>query len=270
MKALETLSVLAMLASITCGQEAPASSANQTSTILPPAFPDAFPKQVGFLSGSRVTVDVLMVSLPQEEALRLLPELRDVSRVFDAQDSILRLVANGQAKLISWPEVTVQSGGEGGSKATLEFRFPSPFDQPTGAQTLSGPPMLILSPEEHALRLLRLAGIIPPNTFESRQVGATIEVSAVVSEDETAATVRASVELVQMAGMRRVPTTVTERGFTRYVDKPEFHTQKSNPCLTIRDGERRLIFLGRGIEDKPHFNAFILGVKITPMASTAR
>jgi hypothetical protein len=212
----------------------------------------------------QVRVDVLMVSLPQDKALALLPALRDPERVSDAQAILLRMIGQKEATLIDWPEVTLHSGGRATCETFLEERYPTEFDQPTEAQTLSAFTKKKRTPAEEALRFLRLAGLLIPVTYETRNTGVTLEVEALVAKDNHSVTLQLSSQYIWLGKMSRFETTTADVGKPAFVQQPVFHTRKTSPHLTMRNGERRLIYVGSPMEPGGKMELFILGATILP------
>lgn len=225
--------------------------------------PETFPAlRPGFNRSPQVRADVLMVSIPKAEVLAMLPELRDPQKLHSAQEKLLRMVGTREVHLIGWPEVTVQSGQSAETEAFEENRFPFPFDQPIEAQTLSAPPTLKLTREDQALRFLQFAGLIMPDTFETWPIGVSLRVSAVASDDATATTVNVTPRFTRTESIQRFPTTITTQGLPLFLLHPVIRTHQINAQMTLRDGERRLIYVGETKEPEDRITIFILGVKV--------
>jgi hypothetical protein len=212
----------------------------------------------------QVRVDVLMVSLPQDKALAVLPALRDPERVSDAQAILLRMIGQKEATLIDWPEVTMHSGGRATCETFLEERYPTEFDQPPGPQSFSTYSKKKRTAAEEALRFLRLAGLLVPVTYEVRCTGVTLEVEAMVGKDHNSVILRLMSQYIWMGQMSRFETTTADLGKPAFVQQPVFHTRKTSPHLTMRNGERRLIYVGSPMEPGGKMELFILGATILP------
>jgi len=212
----------------------------------------------------QVRVDILMVSLPQDKALALLPALRDPDRIEAAQEQLLKWIGTKEATLVDWPEVTMHSGIRAVTETITERRYPIEFDQPTEAQTFGTMPKVKRSPPEEALRVLRLAGLLVPISFETRNTGAVAEVEAVVSPDGNAVSILLAPQVVRLEKMVRFPTTAGNKESSLAVEQPLFQTRQIRTELTLRNRERRLIYFGKPQESEGQIDLFILGATVLP------
>src|SRR4051812_29049649 len=81
---------------------------------LAPSATHALPKQSTGSEAEKLSwnirVEVLMVALPQEKALLLLPALRDEQKIDGAVGELLAMVAKKEAMLMGWPMIWAKSG----------------------------------------------------------------------------------------------------------------------------------------------------------------
>jgi hypothetical protein len=244
-------------------------SANATPPTTPspapqvPADPTIGPHPLVYEDTPQFCVDVLMVSIPQEKALPLIPQLRNPAKIEAAHATILEMIVRKEAHLIDWPEVTSHSGSRAVSETVLEQRFPSEFEQPQEPQTL-GAPSKEPSPAEKAMRDLRNLGVIVPTAFETRNTGGTLEVEASVSSDFSAVSMQIVPQAVELLGMQNFSAGKNEKGEPLTVPQPLFRTHKVNCDLTLRSGERRLIYTGKPLQSEGSIVFFILGAKVIP------
>jgi hypothetical protein len=172
-----------------------------------------------------VRVEVLMVDLPQDKALALLPDLRDPGKIDGAVTQIIDAINHNQAKLIGYPAVQTLDGQRAVSETVIEKRYPTEFQplvppppKPGGPQGApAGPP-----PSDAAI----------PTAFETRNVGVTVEVEPHVLQNGD--WIRISI----------VPQRVIFEGFDAYTfatEQPRFFTAKMTTTLTLRNGQRNLL-----------------------------
>jgi hypothetical protein len=228
----------------------------------PPPF-GPVEKPDAFAGTPQVTVDVLMVSLPEAKALAMLPQLRDPVRVAAAQEQLLALIARKEAQLIDWPELTAHSDVTATSETIVEQRYPIEFEQPT-EPGWGNPPKRKLSPDEDVLRKLRLAGALVPMTFETRNTGQTLQMTATISADRKSATISVSATIVRLSRMAQFSTVPIDADNHLSVAQPVFTTHKTSLILSLRDGERRLIYVGKHTETPDQIHLWVLGLRILP------
>jgi hypothetical protein len=229
--------------------ETAAPSANPKT---PPA--PAPPPEVEFTHVPQYTCDVLMLAVPQEKALPLLPKLRDPKTIDATQAALLDLVSRGEATLIDWLEVTAVNSTRAVTENIDEFRYPIEFEQPQ-----------IPSPNSNPEDMLRWAwGMIVPTTFETRNLGSTLEVEAKVSKDCTAIQLQFAVQRVELLGMTDYPAGKTIKGDLLSVAQPQFRTFKTSSNIMLRHGERQLVFCGKPLKPGGPMMIFILGAKVIP------
>jgi hypothetical protein len=228
------------------------------------------PKPMEYNSAPLIRVDVLMVSLSEDKALPLLPALREPAQVQATQTRLLEMIGRKEATLEAWPEVTMHSGLRSVCESITEQRYPIEYEDPTAAITPGGKTDGELTPAQKALSYLRNSGLAAPTTFETRNTGATLEVEAVVSPDGSSVGLRFAPQLVRLESMRPFDAGVSDKGTKMTIEQPIFSTAKVNTSLSLRDGERRLIYAGKSGEVRGRMDLFIVGVKIFPAPATKR
>lgn len=245
-----------------------ATSCLAQETSAPLEKPVEAPKPQVFNPRAMVRVDVLMLSVPEEKLLPLLPQLRDPDQIIGAERALLTMVANREAVLESWPEVTTYDGTRAVCESIVESRYPVEFISagieaflPASALPAAKTPP---TPAEKAVDALFVSGQAVPRTFETRNLGATLEVEPYISPDNKAVTLSICPQAVRLERTAEFPSGIASNGQKITVQQPIFTTSKVNTSLTLRDGERRLIYLGKSNEDKKRFEVFIVGAKIVP------
>jgi hypothetical protein len=240
----------------------------------PPAGPYS-PELRTFNNAAMVRVDVLMVSVPEAKALSLIPMLRDPTQIGAAEGKLLELVAKKEATLEGWPEVTTHSQCRAVSESVVEQRYPIEFEGPACATCLAKTDVpdaertkFGTSPAERNRELLLQLGGNIPTTFETRNVGATLEVEPVISKDGTAISLHTSPRVVRFERYAEFPAGTSQKGEKLTIPQPIFTSTQVSTELSIRDGERRLIHVGKATLSGDRIDLFILGAKIIPPPTT--
>jgi hypothetical protein len=156
--------------------------------------------------------------------------------------------------------LTAHTGIYVSTEGILEARYPCEFEQPTEAQTFSGMPYA--SPAKKILNSLGAAGLAAPNTFEIRNSGCTLEMEAALAPDHRSATVRVSPQCVRLSRFERFRIFPGPDGKKSGVPQPIFITHKTSVTETLREGERRLIYVGKDSENPDRMTLFTLGMHI--------
>jgi hypothetical protein len=226
------LSALLFIASISLAEE-PANTQ---------AVPTYTPPETKYLTTAQVTVDVLMVSVPEDEALKLIPILRDPKTIETGRKSLLDLVASKRAILLDWPELTTHDRVQGVSESILEKRYQVPPETPG---------------EAAARKLVVDGGLVEPTGVEVKNVGVSLQVDPAISPDGKSVTLSIMPQRVEYLGLEKTENPKT-------ASQPIFATKKVTSTITLRDGEHRLIFTGKSESPGSGIDFFILGVRIIP------
>jgi hypothetical protein len=239
----------------------------------PPTAPQPVPapeeKPKEFNHAQMVRVDVLMVSAPEEKLLPLLRELRDPKKIESAEQRLLEMVGRKEATLEGWPEVTTFDRVRAVSESIVEQRYPIEFElpgaarpKPAGSDAVPGKAESRLVDE--SIALARNVGGVVPTTFETRNTGATIEVEPIISPDGNSIELQLAPQIVRFDRFTDFPAGTTEKGERLTVSQPIFSTAKVSTTLALRDGERRLLHVGKATVERNRIDVFILGAKIIP------
>jgi hypothetical protein len=231
-----------------------------------PWLEDPFPTVI-LSHRSQVTVDVLMATVPDSAALALLPKLREPATFLHAETELLRLIANKQARLISWPELTFHDRERAVSESILEQRFPSEIELPTDPNHWGVP---VVSPEKKILNTIAAAGGTTPHAFETRNLGVAFSAEAVVSADRQSATLSVAAHYVRIHRFEAFRFTAPKDVPQLAISQPLFGTSKISAYLTMRHNERRLIHVGKSSETPDRLELFIIGLRIVPPITPVR
>ena len=216
-----------------------------------PVPPSSF-GELKMLTSAQVRVDVLMVSVPVDEALKLLPGLRDSATVDAGQKAILELVAQKKAILNAWPELTAHDSEHSLTEGVIEKNYYNGPDDLPAPDSAAPAPNIPEAP---------LPAVPPATTVKN--LGATVELGAVISKDGKSATLQVAPQRVTMLEMETVSFIKPDKG-TVEVKRPLFGTQKVTSTITLRDGERRLILTDKSAAPNGYIDFFIVGLKIIP------
>jgi hypothetical protein len=228
---------------------------------VPPASPPAVtphpdpapyipPEPLKFSNAPQIRVDFLLLSLPVENAIRLLPALHDPERIDSAQAQLLAMVDRHEADLIDWPEVTTSSGERAVSETITEERWYFEPDKP------------VKLPGEAVLVDEGLGGSDRPG-FLTRDTGAVIEVLPDLYKDGKTISLLVAPKLSAKAQKSEPVVGHDPAGQPITSHEPVFSTFKVQTHLEVRNGHRHLLFAGRSQPDGPMV-LIIVGASVIP------
>lgn len=208
-----------------------------------------------------VRVDVQMVSIPAQQALTLVPRLRDGRTVEAAVATLQTMLAKKQATLLAWPVLWTPSGQRGVAQTAADTKYPTdPFP--------IAPPMYVPQPPaKYPLR--RSAMIWPlspylrgfaPIEFEIRNVGPLVEIEPAVSDDGSTVDLDTFLQNVRFTGFDRFVIGKFPGGIASYAERPRFVVSETRSRFYATNGKPQLAgcFYFQGKE--PHADLFILRV----------
>lgn len=215
----------------------------------PPADPDP--------NLHSLRVDVLMVALPTEKSLALLPDLRNPAKIEAAQATLLDFIAKKQATLLDWPQAITTSGFEAITENTVGETYPEEGDH-------SGS-----FPSPFPSHYYIFGHTIFPSTFDTRPVGSRLRIEPFVSADGTRATMDLQASFVRLLRYKPISAGTSVKAGPLAVGQPIFQALKTDTTLSLRDGERRLLYVGSSFEPGSPTVLFIVGLKIFPSVQPA-
>ena len=201
--------------------------------------------QATYESKSQVRVDVLMVSVPEAEAIKLIPILRDSATVDAGQKSILELIAQKKAVLLDWPEVVSHVGEQAVTETIVEKRYQTEPEPPSPPNAVDGK-------------------FTPQAVVEVKNVGTTLQVETLLSPDGKSVNINMAPQRVAFLRMDAQLNLSSKAGPPIEIKGPVFTNSKVTTGITLRDGERRLVYTGKNPDPGTHIEFFIVGVKIIP------
>jgi hypothetical protein len=202
-----------------------------------------------------ITAECQMVTLPQKLVLPLLADLNDEKKIEAAFSKIQELITKGDAQLVANIVARGRDDQTVFSESVEELRYATEFDPP------QVPPN---APENvEVLKAWPVIGITP-TSFDSRKVGALIELKAIVRKEGNAIDIETTPQHVRFLRWAKTDAGRLADGKSLFVEQPIFHTTKSTSTLTIRNGQRVLLGVHKLPEPAGTFEFFLLKVSATP------
>ncbi len=138
-------------------------------------------------------------------------------------------VREGRGTILETTSVMARSGQRAKTESIDEYIYPTAYNPPR-------------TPDEVTLSDQSKAPVtgVTGTTFETRNLGRTLEVDPVLGADEFTIDLNLAPEFVELAGINEWPSPKVEEMFKTTM--PTFHTQKITTQVTTHDGE--YVFLG--------------------------
>ena len=198
-----------------------------------------------------VELDVQMVGLSQDRALQLLPRLISgkPDQVEGACKQIDEMIARKDATLLAWPRLVCLDGHRSVVETLVEQRYPIGFELAvTGAR------------ESKAVN----DRAAQPTSFETRNVGTTLEAEPIVLEDGK--TILVSL-VPQRVALRKFENfaglSINKDGKTAVIDQPIFTTSKITTSVKVANGRRLLLTVDKQDGEPDEMQFMILHVTAT-------
>jgi hypothetical protein len=208
-----------------------------------------------------ICFDVLMVSLPEELGVPIVEMFRDPAKTDAACRKVMDLLQTKKAKVTGWPQITTKNGNRAVAENIQEVRYPTEFEQIDGARNpgaqVPAPPQAAPPPGPP---MPMVAGMIP-TAFETRNMGATIEVEPTLWPDGKTVDANFIAQHVRLLGWD-VAAEHEDGKLKRSIPQPRFQTNKISQTLTLHSGTRHFLgsFLLPGAPGQ--MELFILGVQV--------
>ncbi len=260
-------------------KKSPSPSPSPSATPAPgvPGGPPLVPQQPEG-SPENIRVDVLMIALPEDKFITLLPDLLDKEKIEKAIPDLLDAVKQKNAVLEGYPVVITKSGQRAVVETVKEIRYPTIEPAPTpdappapdasqSGTTQSGSassaPTIIIAPA--ATPAPAPATPAEELDFETRNVGATLEVEPVISSDGQYIDINLAPQHVQFLGFETPPeagktegTTLSQEPTKENATRPVFYTMKVTTSVTLHNGQRLLIAVHKAAQPEGYMEIFIL------------
>lgn len=224
---------------------------------------------------AQVTFDLLVVDLPQESAVALVPELRDHRHAAKAVQRLMKMIAEKKATLIGWPIITTKSGERASVEQINEFRYATQYDAPGRATVIEtypdsdgtpGAPVVPVDPKDAPLESRKPAKITTmdgtqegiPTLFETRNLGVTLEIEPVLLPNPTLIEISLAPQHMRFLGMKKIEIEQKGSGKKTVVEQPQFATNKVTTSITVKDGDYTLLGVFKMPESPGQMELFIL------------
>jgi hypothetical protein len=153
----------------------------------------------------------------------------------DLRKQLQELVKKGEAKVMETMVCTARSGEKSLSEAINEFIYPTEYEPPElpGSFTI---PEKGLMPDE--LKLLKMLRTPPtPTSFETRNLGGTLEIEPTFANDGDVIDLRLAPELVWHTGESVWVETKDVDGNVSKIQMPKIYCMRLTTALTCREGK---------------------------------
>jgi hypothetical protein len=207
-----------------------------------------------------VRVGLLMLTMPEEKFLTLLPDLLDKEKIEKTVPQLLDAVKRKEITLEGYQIIVTKSGQRAVTETVLEYNAGQnsfPFFYP--GYPYPGYPN---------------PGYIPvtpttPTSFEARNIGATLEVEPFIEPDGRHIGLNLSPQHVEFFGFadffldqKRDPFT----GLKMDLHQPIFFTSKTTTSVTLVSGQHLLLAVHKKEKPAGMVEIFILDTKLVPAA----
>jgi hypothetical protein len=204
-----------------------------------------------------ITAECQIVTLPQNAALKVLPDLVDDAKVDAGFARLQSMIETGDAELVANLVLKTQDGKEASAQAAEEMRYPTEFDPPVLPQQI---------PKGDAAAILKNWPIIgfTPTAFETRELGPRIELKPVsVSPDGRSAEITVTAEDVRFLRWDRFDAGRLPTGDTLFIEQPQFHAITNTSTLRLQNGQRILFGAHKIPGEKGMMELFLLRVSVS-------
>jgi len=204
-----------------------------------------------------ITAECQMIIVPQKVALPLLPDLLDESKIESVFSKLQALIGDGEAELAALLVTKAQDNDKGVAESVEEMRYGTEFDPP------QLPPN---TPENSAiLKDWPIIGVTP-TSFETRNIGTTLEFQAAVKQAGRQLSITAVPQHVRFLRWTKTDAGKLANGEHLHVEQPVFHSMRDTASLLLKNGQRVL----RGVHKVPdradQMELFFLQVEAKPTA----
>ncbi len=142
-----------------------------------------------------VTAECQMIVLPQKIALPMLADLLDETKIEGAFAKLQEMIANGTAQLAANLIAKAHDGQRAVAESIEEIKYGTDFDPPQLPQNAPNDPEI--------LKHWPITGITPTG-FETRNIGATLEVTVTTGESGKLLTVNAVPQHVRFLRWKKI------------------------------------------------------------------
>jgi hypothetical protein len=181
-----------------------------------------------------VIAECQMIVLPQMAALPLLPDLGDDEKIAAILEKLQQMIVRGEATLAGNLSVRGGAGVHLTAQSVEEVRYATEYTPPQLPTTV---------PKEKAAEFLKNwphVGITP-TAFETRNVGAMLELTATVSEDGQWLAVETTPKHVRLVRFAKFDAGTLASGGRLSVEQPYFSDLSDHLTMDVRSGQWVLV-----------------------------
>jgi hypothetical protein len=223
----------------------------------PPSEDAQKPKELPKAGEARwnIIAECQMVVLPQKVAFPLIPDLSDDDKIEAAWTKIQQMIEHGEANLVADLNLRGEAGVRLVSESIKEMRYATEYTPPQLPDKV---------PKEKAVEVLKNwphVGIVP-TAFETRNVGATLDLQAAVSDDGQWVALNVVPQHVRLLRLAKIDAGVLPSGERLSVEQPQFTTLRNSLSMQVRTGQRLLLGVHEIPEDEDHMELFFLRVRV--------
>ena len=179
--------------------------------------------------------------------------MNDDEKIEDAWAKAQQMIARGEATLEANLDLKGEAEQKLSAESVEEVKYPTEFDPPQLPQDV---------PKEKIAEVLKHWPIvgITPTTFETRNVGATLEMNATVSDDGTWISAEVVPQHVRLLRMEKFDAGTMPSGERLSIEQPHFLALKNTLKMHVRSGQRALVGIHKLPGDRNEIELFILRV----------
>ena len=196
-----------------------------------------------------------MVVLPQKVALAMMPDLSDDDKIEGTWTKIQQLIEHGEATLVANLSVRAEPGVRAVAESIEELRYATEYTPPQLPESVPKD----VKPGE-ALKNWPHVGIVP-TAFETRNIGATMEMEATPSKDGQWVAVAVVPQHVRFLRYTKTDAGVLASGEHLSIEQPYFSSMKSTISMHTRTGQRVMLGMHKLPDDETKMELFFFRVR---------
>jgi hypothetical protein len=188
-------------------------------------------------------------------ALPLIPDLLDDAKVEAAYAKVQEMIAKGEAQLVA--NLVGHSKDEGRilAESIEEMRYATEYNPPELPENAPDDPKVL----EH----WPVTGITP-TAFETRNIGATIELDAKVEQGGQWISVNTVPQHVRFLRWAKIDAGKLANGERLVIEQPIFHTSKIVSSFMLPNGLHALVSVHKVPDAADSMEFFLIKVQATP------
>ena len=151
------------------------------------------------------------------------------------------IIKDKKAILLAWPMVRTVDRNRSISESIVEKRNPTECEAPLPPSPAPGPPVLPATPPPASEKLLVDHEKAVPTGFETRNLGATLEVEATVLDEGKRVFLSLVPQRVELLEMESYQSSVAHGKMMVDTPQPIFGTTKTTLSFKVESGQRQLV-----------------------------